>query len=74
MNTISWAEALEAMEKGKSVKRIDWGYAEHAYLFLEYFNHAYQFYMKGAYNHGPDVIEGYGLTYNDITSTKWIIL
>lgn len=74
MHTISWEKALHAMENGEKVKRVDWGYADHAFLFLEYFNHAYNFYLKGAYNFDVDMIEGYGLTYNDIKSTKWIIL
>lgn len=74
MNTVSWNEALKALEDGKNVKRTDWWYAEHAYISLSMFNHEYQFYMKGKYNTGPDTVEGYGLVYADIKSTKWIIL
>ena len=72
---MDFIKTVESMESGKKVRRTDWGYSEKAYLVLLECNNASQFYLYSeAYNSNPEIPIGYGITYSDVVSEKWVEL
>lgn len=71
---MNFNEAITALEEGKKIRRMEWGFATESYLELKPWYGTKIIYIVGRHSDEPNLLQSYGMQYDDIKATDWEIV